>query len=316
MLISICIPCYNSAKYLRETLNSLLSQTYQTIEIIVVDDNSIDGSLSVIKEIALQDKKIKFYKAQTYGAAAARNQAYKLCKGDYVIFFDADDWVPANFIETQFLSLTSNTEVVVSNWGRFYHNDITTMEIDSLQVKKDLTFEEWVIFYWHKNANMTCPGRILISRNLIEMSGLWDEDLSLNDDFTFYTRIFSNCTIIRYNNSSLFYYRSGLESLSSKKGIPYRLSLYQSLIIAIKVAESKLTPNPQLNRCYANLLQSFIYETYPLELKLIKESKKYVKLLGGSNLKHPAGGKTHILNFIIGWKLVAILKYKLNSLRR
>lgn len=308
MLVSICIPCYNGSSYLAETLNSLLNQTHKNLEIIVIDDNSQDESVKIIQGFAEKDQRIHFETAKSKGAAAARNQAYKQSNGNYVIFFDADDWIPENFVETQLQSLQSDREVVVSTWGRFYHNDLSTITIDHSQVKTDLNFEQWVLHYWINISHMTCPGRVLIPRNLVEQSGLWDEDLSLNDDFTFYTHVFSNCSLIRYNANSIFYYRSGINGLSSKKGSLAYQSLYNSLVRSITSAQSKLKISKELNKCYANLLQNFIYEAYPYEPKLIKQAKQLIKASGGSNLKFPAGGRTKLINSLLGWKLVKKLK--------
>lgn len=308
MLVSLCIPCYNASSYIGETLNCLLNQSYQNLEIIVIDDHSTDQSLKIIKEFENKDQRIYFESAHSKGAAAARNQAYRQSKGALIIFFDADDWIPNNFIETQVKSLKSEHEVVVSEWGRFYQNNRSTIKVVHSQIKTDLSFEQWVLHYWTNISHMTCPGRVAIPRNLIERSGLWDEDLSLNDDFIFYTRIFSNCSLIRYNNDSLFYYRSGISGLSSKKGTSAYHSMYYSLIRSIESAQSKLKTSEQLNRCYANLLQNFIYEVYPNEAKLIKKCEQFIKTFGGSNLKFPAGGKTKLINSILGWKCVKRIK--------
>lgn len=308
MLVSICIPCYNAAVYLAETLEALLLQNHHNLEIIIVDDNSTDGSLDILKHYKIKDHRIKFYLAKSKGAAAARNQAYKLSNGEFIVFFDADDWIPVDFIATQIASIQSQQEVVVAKWGRFYRNDLSTIQIDPQQLKKDLTFEEWIMNYWATISHMTCPGRVLIPKNLIEQTSLWDEHLSLNDDFTFYTKVFSNSDIIRYNNNSVFYYRSGVNGLSSRKGNFAFLSLYQSITTAITIAQSKLKESIRLNKCYANLLQHFIYETYPNKSDLIKKAECSIKALGGSDLKFPVGGKTKILNSILGWKLVKQIK--------
>ncbi|MBB6235497.1 glycosyltransferase involved in cell wall biosynthesis [Pedobacter sp. AK013] len=308
MLVSICIPCHNAQPYLAETLSCLINQSHKNLEIIVVDDHSKDESVKIIQEFAEKDQRIRFETAKSKGAAAARNQACELSKGNFVGFFDADDWIPENFIETQLQTLKTDQEVVVCTWGRFYHNNLSTITIDDSQVKTDLSFEQWILHYWINNSHMTCPGRVLMPRHLIDQSGLWDEDLNLNDDFTFYTRIFSNCSIIRYNPRSVFYYRSGISGLSSTKGSLAYQSLYNSLVRSITSAQSKLKISKELNICYANLLQNFIYETYPYEPKLIKQTEQLIQALGGSNLRFPAGGKSRILASIVGWKLTKRLK--------
>lgn len=300
------MPAYNAAAYITETINCILNQDEQNFEIIIVDDGSEDDTLNILHQII--DKKIKVFSVANGGAAKARNIAYQNAKGDYIIFFDADDWIPKNFIRTQLGHLKSSEEVVVAKWGRFYQNILSSIKVAPNQLKDDLTFEEWIIAYWGNVSHMTCPGRVLIPRNLVEKSGLWDEDLSLNDDFCFFTRIFSNTDVIRYNDDSLFYYRSGIGGLSSTKGSLALGSLYQSITRAITIAQSKIKKNIVTDSCYANILQQFTYEAYPLELQLIKKAKKSIKAFGGSDLKFPAGGTTKLLNYLFGWKLVKRIK--------
>lgn len=313
MLVSICIPCYNAAAYIAETLDSLLRQNHHDLEIIIVDDNSTDGSLEVVKHCKKRDPRIAFYYASGKGAAAARNQAYKLSTGEFIVFLDADDWIPKNFIETQLQTFETREEVVVSAWGRFYQNDLATIEKDINQVDKDLTFEEWILSYWHNASNMTCPGRVLMHKNLIERTGLWNEDLSLNDDFPFFTKLFANSSIIRFNNKSIFHYRSGVNGLSSRKGHMAYTSLFNSLEEAIETARSKFNNNKLVNKSCANLWQNFIYETYPLESHLIEKAKYSIKALGGSDLKFQSGRKTKLLNSFLGWKLVKRIKLYLSN---
>lgn len=307
-LVSICIPCHNGALYINETLISLTKQTYKNIEIIIVDDHSTDNSYTIIQDFIKTDGRISVKKAIKTGASAARNQAYKSSSGSYIIFFDADDLIPENFIETQILCLKNERDVVVAKWGRFFGNDLTTLSIDETQVKRDMTFEKWIISYWSVNNNMTCPGRVFVPKVLIDQSNPWDETLTVNDDFTFYTAIFANSNSIRFNNKSTFFYRSGINGLSSRKGNQARLSLYKSVCDSIAIAKSVLESNDKLNKSYANLLQSCIYEFYPSERDIIVELEKQILMFGGSDFKHPAGGKTKFFNKLIGWKKVAMLK--------
>lgn len=310
MLVSICIPCFNASQYLSATLHALLNQTHKNVEIIIVDDHSNDRSIEIIDDFAKKDKRVKMASAEKSGAAAARNKAFKISKGDFVIFFDADDWIPENFIQTQLECIGSNKKnVVVAEWGRFYRNDLSSLSIDPHQIKKDLSFENWIKNYWCNVTHMTCPGRVLIPRILIENAGLWDEYLNLNDDFTFYTRIFSKCTLIKYNSNSTFYYRSGVNGLSSRRNAEAYYSFFKALTRSIAIAQNTLENKSELNICYANLLQNFVYEVYPAQQQLIKQAEEKIKILGGANLKFPAGGITKLLVNLIGWRLTRKLKH-------
>lgn len=95
-LVSVITPVYNTEKYIEETINSVLNQTYQKFECILVDDCSSDKSAEIIKKIAEKDSRVKYFKNEkNSGAAVSRNRALKEAKGQYVAFLDADDiWLP------------------------------------------------------------------------------------------------------------------------------------------------------------------------------------------------------------------------------
>jgi glycosyltransferase involved in cell wall biosynthesis len=95
-LISIITPSYNSEKFIGKTIESVLAQTYQNWEMIIVDDKSTDNSLDIIKNYTEKDQRIRLIKLNNNaGVANARNKAILECKGDYIAFLDSDDlWLP------------------------------------------------------------------------------------------------------------------------------------------------------------------------------------------------------------------------------
>ncbi len=101
MLVSIVIPVYNTSKYLSQCLNSVINQTYKSLEIICVDDGSTDNSLSILKEYADKDSRIRIFtkKNEGKGAASARNLGLANATGDYILFLDSDDFFELNMVE-------------------------------------------------------------------------------------------------------------------------------------------------------------------------------------------------------------------------
>ncbi|WP_179009489.1 glycosyltransferase family 2 protein [Winogradskyella forsetii] len=95
-LVSIVTACYNSEKYISDTINSVLNQTYQNWELLLVDDCSTDASISIIRSFEKADKRIKVYKlTENSGPAVTRNKAIKEAKGRFIAFLDSDDrWLP------------------------------------------------------------------------------------------------------------------------------------------------------------------------------------------------------------------------------
>ena len=92
--ISIIIPVYNSAKYLRKCLDSVFSQTYNDYEVIAINDGSADNSLGILNEYAKQHKNLKIIdNVINLGAGISRNRGIELATGDYVMFVDSDDYI-------------------------------------------------------------------------------------------------------------------------------------------------------------------------------------------------------------------------------
>ncbi len=118
-LISVIIPAYNAEEFIAKTLESVLSQTYQNIEVLVVDDGSLDTTAAIVKSFAQKDRRIILLQQSNAGVAAARNLAIEKSKGEYIAPIDADDiWYPPN-LEKQLNCLTSSASTVgvVYSWS-------------------------------------------------------------------------------------------------------------------------------------------------------------------------------------------------------
>lgn len=98
-LVSMIIPAYNSEKYIERAMNSILNQTYQNIELIVINDGSRDRTSEIIEEIQQTDERIRYYEIENSGVSAARNLGLEHATGDYVGFVDADDYIELQMIE-------------------------------------------------------------------------------------------------------------------------------------------------------------------------------------------------------------------------
>lgn len=115
-LISIIVPAYNSESYLGECLQSIIDQTYQTIEIILINDGSTDHSYEIANSWAKKDKRVIVLSQSNQGVSAARNAGLRIAKGEYVFFVDSDDTIEDDTIENLYKSaISSNADIVIGN---------------------------------------------------------------------------------------------------------------------------------------------------------------------------------------------------------
>ncbi|MBP9995603.1 MAG: glycosyltransferase family 2 protein [bacterium] len=106
-LISVIVPVYNVEKYVRQTLDSVINQTYRNLEILVIDDGSTDGSPDICDEY-LKDDRVKVFHRQNFGVAASRQFGVEACSGTYFVTLDADDYVSADFVEKLYDAIIRN----------------------------------------------------------------------------------------------------------------------------------------------------------------------------------------------------------------
>ena len=99
VLVSVIIPIYNTEKYIKRAVDSVLSQTYQNFEILLINDGSSDGSSGICENLSNQDKRIRYFYQKNQGVSVARNLGLKKAKGDYIFFLDSDDEWKNNLVE-------------------------------------------------------------------------------------------------------------------------------------------------------------------------------------------------------------------------
>ena len=122
--VSIVIPIYNAAPYLRKCLDSVVNQTLNNVEIIFIDDGSTDGSSEICLEYVNKDSRIIYYKKENEGLAAARQDGIERASGEYIGFVDSDDWLEPNMYERMYEeAIKENADIVFCNC--FFNEDVT-----------------------------------------------------------------------------------------------------------------------------------------------------------------------------------------------
>ncbi len=161
-LVSVIIPVYNTKKYLRRCLNSVQGQTYQNLEIIIINDGSTDNSINICEEFRKKDERVVVVSQVNKGLSAARNTGIDICHGDFITFVDSDDSIEKNYTK-YLLELVSKgesdiaicaheevrREKVICNFGKgFLEKQYSTEEcLQDMLNEKGFTLSSWGKLY-------------------------------------------------------------------------------------------------------------------------------------------------------------------------
>lgn len=280
-LVSIIIPTYNRADLLGETLSCVIDQTYNNWECIIVDDNSTDETVKVIHSFQEKDNRFKLIvKPKTYkqGASISKNLGLKIAAGDYIQFLDSDDILKENKLDKQINLLLKESKhtIAICKWGNFHTLD---EEIFIYEDKDDYrsfdNSKEYFDLIGLHGGFYPCHN-FLISKELINFTGYWNESLTANDDGEFFFRILLNAEKILFTDKTYVLYRSNstgnLSMLNSE-------SKAISLLNSWKIIEALfITKYNERNSLYINKKKSSVYNEFKrIYPNIISQNKDFFK---------------------------------------
>jgi glycosyltransferase involved in cell wall biosynthesis len=301
--VSILIPCRNAAVTLRETLESALAQDGLDKEIIVVDDGSTDGSLTIAK--SYEPRGVRVIEGPRINASAARNRALEASSGDYIQYLDADDLLGANKIRQQIEVLEKHPDcVATARWGRFTHTPEDAVFANDDQLH-DWTPVDWLVAQCGE-LRMMHPAAWLVPRRVAEKAGLWDEQITLNDDGEYFSRVLSHVAEIRCVPTATTYYRTSPgRSLSRSRGASAFRSLWRSLRLTVEKLLA-LEDSPRTRKAAADQFKRFIYDVYPSGRRERQEAETLITMLGGSDLRPDFGPRSRAIADLVGWRCALV----------
>lgn len=225
-LVSIIIPVYNAEAYIEKCLLSLINQTYKNLEIIVINDGSIDDSENIIKKIIDADDRIFLISGSNGGVSFARNRGIKKANGDYIVFVDADDYVENDYVEVLYSCIKNkNTDVAICN---FVIND--EVRKDTLKTKTFTSKDAIIDMLLARNFDSSVCCKIIKSD--LAKSELFCEKLSIAEDMLYYYNIFGKCKNISYIDKTCYHYmqndNGAISTVSDKKA--ESLDIFKELI--------------------------------------------------------------------------------------
>lgn len=281
-LVSILIPAYNSEQLIGETIESALAQTYRNREIIVVDDGSKDGTLGVARRYRADG--VRTLTQTRLGAAAARNNAYSVCRGDYIQWLDADDILHPEKIEKQVEAIRQGAGarmLLSSAWTYFFYR-YRRARFRPTALWCDLGPAEWLMRKMERNLHMQ-TATWLVSRELSEAAGPWDRRLLVDDDGEYLCRVMLACEGIRFVSDARTYYRRSGSSRLSYIGDSSEKKDAQFLSMQLHIrALLSLEDSARSRAACVTYLQNWLIHFYPDKPELIESAARLASELGGS----------------------------------
>lgn len=287
--VSIIIPVYNAEKYIKECICSVLNQSYKNLEIIIINDGSIDKSLEIIQ--SFQDNRIKLLSQKNRGAASARNLGLHHASGELIQFLDSDDILDKDKIKEQVIfynsDINKNDTLYIGTWNIIKDDKILAPSDNQTSIWHDYDNPMEILLDFIFNKCCIPPISYLIPISLIHQAGFWDETLSMNDDGEYMARIISQSNKIKYCPQALSFYRSTPNSLSKRLSFKAATSQIKSLIMTSEVLKGYHSPRTQEG--IYQMITSNIYKLYPYYRAQRKEGEKYLKkTLGNVSIKYPS----------------------------
>lgn len=321
ILISVIMPAYNAAAYIGEAICSVLQQTWQQWELIIVDDGSTDDTLQIVNNYSAKDNRIQVIHQSNAGVCAARNVALRYIIGDYVLFLDADDKLELNKMSSHLqeiwkydyssevltygscIRLLSSGKCVPSSMATLYSNYRPAISAQ--------------IAIWAKHFNSFPYSSYLVPYSLIQKVGLWDECLSRSEDSEYMARLLSEASVLRFVPEAVFYYRQVPNSLSTRQLTKEQLT--SEAIVCDKIADLILAvdTSPQAkNACevhYTDVLTAW----YPQNRFLVSQMRRAMRSRGLQLNFENRGKLFHLLYHIFGWRIATrIMRFKHNLANR
>lgn len=307
-LVSILIPCHNGARWLAAALESALAQTHPRCEVIVVDDGSTDASAAIAESFA--SRGVRLLRQSQRGAAAARNSALRLARGDFLQFLDADDLLHPEKIACQIARLNAEPTGRVANgaWGDFREQPEEAMFVVE-PVWRDAAPLDWLVLSWD-GGGMMHPAAWLTPGAVAERAGPWNEALSLDDDGEYFCRVVLAGSGVCFCADARSYYRRHRGgSLSHAKSPGAWRSSHE---VCRLVQEAALTreDSPRVRHaCALNHLR-FALSALPYASDLAQASLAEARMLAPSARMPRAGWRFNLVARLLGWRAARFLQHR------
>lgn len=200
------MPCYNAGRFIERTIKSVLNQTYNDWELLVIDDGSTDNSVEIVSRLKKDDCRIRLIKQPNAGACRARNNGIEQAKGEYIKFLDADDILVPKALSEQIQQIANlkPNQIPFGDYGFIDENDNIISEHQFKESMDLLKTDQVAFFFYEWQVLISCP--LHRTRFLREING-FDERLKRGQETDLHLRLAAHDVEFVYIPSKQFYYR-------------------------------------------------------------------------------------------------------------
>lgn len=220
--VSIIMPAYNSEDFIIETIQSVIKQTYENWELLIIDDCSTDRTQEIIKDFAESDKRVKYHRlTENSGAATARNTAIDLAQGKYLAFLDSDDlWYPQK--------LDKQINFMEANGYDFTCTNYTKIDENSSFLDKTITAHKKLDY---DGLLKECPGNSTVIYNADKIGKVRIPKIRKRNDYVMWLKVLKNCDYLYGMDEVLSCHRIRKGSLSKNKFalVKYHWKIYRNI---------------------------------------------------------------------------------------
>ncbi len=282
-LVSVIVPVYNVEKYLKRCVNSILNQTYRTLEIILVDDGSTDQSGKICDEYDKENISVKVVHKSNGGLSDARNFGLDIAKGKYVTFIDSDDWIREDYIEVLVKTLEyGNTKISACSYQKVNEMGMARECVKNSDYLSNIEVWHTLEAYQHLflNKQIDCSACAKLYERALFYDIRFPVGKLYEDQFTTY-KVFHHAQGVTYVNEDMYYYFNRPESIQNEQFSINKMDELEANLECVQFVEEKY---PQLREEVSCKLVSscfhmlFAIENRTIWKKQVEQLEKIIKM--------------------------------------
>lgn len=309
---SVITPVYNAELFLSKCIESVLFQSYQNWELILINDGSTDNSSQICDSYVLKDNRIKVIHKQNQGVSAARNSGLDVAVGEYICFIDSDDVVDLHLFETVLPFVDKQMDCIVYGYDRIHNGQLEEFLLPS-DYPAVVKYIDVDLFIWKfKYYNLFVPlWNKIYKRSIIEDLSLRNEsDISVNEDLIFNQYFFHQVKTLIYIHQPLYHYTlfSTDNCLSKRVCEPQILSRVAEIIRDSDFQNSSCTELSKFDKFYywdflrIAFLNSFLFSNFTIEGRLNFIEIFLLQMGTDIDSKEYISGLGKVKSFVYKWK--------------